>query len=551
MNRIGSILSCAHQKLTAQSGILLVGMTLVFAALQPVAADIPSFPNDSANHWAYQTLADLAQKGIMGASVDANRFGRESMNRFEFASAVSRLVATVQEPSKAQALVQRGQLSVADLNSIQVLVDAFRGELIAMGADTRKATADVALLRSQLDTVKKTADRALATAAGAYGVGIYSTAKCTISGYVQIRAEGAASSDRARFPEGTSHKQSTLNGNYGQGGNSEGFALRRMYLRLGGQETPNLKYAVSFNFVGNVNGSGAQASTLDAYGAYTFGDGSKKNLTLTAGQFPTPFGYLVPMASSVQIAPERPSGFSPDTTVGGLFPSQDWDRGAMVSYGPGKLRASVAVINGNGRVCENSNRRFDNAYRVAYAAGTKWSGGVSYYDGALTGTGTGTSYTNPKRKLHGVDLQYQQPTGAFGIAEYMAGTYEQRQYFKESTSLTALQTEGFVPGNKIATYYVLSGYTWSGTGSHPFTLAAQYDWLNRSASGVDAATALAGGASGSSFVDENVSFGSLYFLDKLTRVRVWYTSPLNVAHAAGSTAPDHIGFYTAELQFRY
>jgi hypothetical protein len=430
----------------------------------------------------------------------------------------------------------------------------------------------IAALKKQLSDVQKTADQALLQANHSYGAGSGAKSPYKIYGYAQFRYEGVGSDSRSRFPIGTNaHSQGPYNGNYGQGASANGFDVRRAQLFFSGNVTPNTKYCLGTVYTGAVTASSSsQVALLDSWAAYTFGDGSCKNPTITAGQFGQVFGYTIGASSSTRYFPERPLAFGVDktytlangssttTTPTGLWLSQDYDKGVSVGYGPGKWHGTFALVNGEGRDSENKQDGVDKVGHITYAIDKVTSIGTSYYNGNLP-VQSGTSIT-PKRELYGIDFQYQPPTGAFALAEGLEGTYESRSFFDEAlaTNDGNFYNQAYAPGNKVQGYYLLSGYTWHGTGAHPFTLAAGYDYLNRSSSGIDSptvsiasASTYAGGASGSNWVDSDVSMGAMYNLDKMTRLRFWYTLPTNVAHAEGTTDPTKIAEYTMELQVKY
>ena len=59
------------------------------------------------------------------------------------------------------------------------------------------------------------------------------------------------------------------------------------------------------------------------------------------------------------------------------------------------------------------------------------------------------------------------------------------------------------------------------------------------------------GASGSSFDDEDLGYGALWNLDRQIRLRLWYTHPNKVAHAANVAEPKKVDMLTTEIQVRY
>jgi hypothetical protein len=298
----------------------------------------------------------------------------------------------------------------------------------------------------------------------------------------------------------------------------------------------------------------------EGYVSYTFGNGDlARNPTVTAGKYANPYGYQLPLSSSLILAPERPLAFNEGGV--GLFANQDYDTGVQLFYPYGQLKLSLNAVNGTGLVSNDVDRRVDGIYRLSWLDKSKVLGiGGSYYDGQLPGTGVGLGnpaanppvkpYAAGQKQLYGADVQAIWPSGPFLLGEYIAGKYEKRTYFDNTVAggLSPVTTT-FAPGNHVEGWYVQGGYTFDPKGRHPVTLGMSYDVFRRSTSGVPASAP--GGASGSSFDDINIGGGILYWLDPAARVRLWYESPESVAHAAGQPEPDHIGLFTAELQLRF
>ena len=525
-------------------------------------AQAASFPDVSANHWAYQAVQDLAAKGYVKGYPDGKFLGGRAMTRYEFATVIDRIVQTVSDLStkvSAGAPPPETPAGVAvtqdDLNKVNALVDTFRTQLDAIqseiNGDPTKGTVGFqdqidALRQDVLDTkeiLAKTTD----AANNSYGVG--SSRKFQISGYVQARAVGGARS-RDRFPQGTSAVSGGYNGNYSQGGNPNSFELRRARLKVQGAVTNNTKYAIQIDTSGAVTAGATpnqQVTVREGYVAYTFGSGdANKYPTLTAGEFATPFGYQLPASTAVILTPERPLAFSESGV--GLFASQDYDKGVQVGYNtpqqlsflPSGIKLTAAFVNGTGRSGEENDRRIDQVYRAAYQTTDKQLGvGVSYYDGQVGAAGVGTNFGR-KKQLFGADAQFASNAGPFVNAEYVSGKFEQRTFFATPAALTP--TTAFAAGNRVEGYYGQGGYTFGPLGSHPFSLFVSYDRFRRAAGGA---------GSSSAYDDENVGYGGTYNLDKATRLRVYYIKPDKVAHAPTALEPPRIAQTTAELQVRF
>ena len=561
-------------------GLATLGIALSASQAHAQAAPFLDTPT---NHWAYESVQDLAKRGIVIGYPDGTYGGKRPMTRYEFAVAIERALMTIDAMVKAQAgtpapagTPPTNYVTQDQLNELQALVDKFRPELDTIQADLKTAQDNIDALRADVLDAKALANKAQATADNSYGVG--ANRKFQISGYLQARfqsADGYGQGTRARFPQGVSSKAGSYNGNYAQGGNVDSFEVRRARLKFSGQVTANTKYAIQIDTSGAITAGAApnqQVTVKEGYVAYTGGNGdASKNLTFTAGEFATPFGYILPSSMSNSITPERPLAFS--EAGYGLFNSQDYDKGVQIGYNtphqlafiPSGLKLTFAAVNGNGRIGEASDRKIDTIYRIAYQTPSKvLSVGASYYlgqiqdpDSGVAGgsllNNTGPGYTGAKKELYGVDGQLAIPTGTsqlFVNAEYVGGLYEERTFFTGTASSltngTALQTV-YAKDNHVDGYYVQGGYTFGATGSHGFTLAANYDELKRGEGPKNAYNT--GGSS--AYDDENLGYGALYNLDRATRLRVWYTRPTNIAHQPGFASPTNYGLLIGEVQVKF
>lgn len=533
-------------------GVCLAGAAFAPAAsAQETAAPAASaaFPDVPANHWAYEAVRRLSDQGYVRVYADGSYLGDRSLTRYEFATIVDRILQTLAQvrsatPDAAAPAVHPTQ---DDLNTIQVLVDTFKTQLADIQSDVAKGQADITALRAEVGTLRKdvldakeAAGKAQATANSSYGSG--AKRKFTISGYIQARYITPSKSNSKDFPAGTPADYNPVNGTYERGTAGSTFAVRRTRIKFAGEVTANTRYAIQID-----TGAGASNAVTgkEAYIVYTLGDGSDKNLSITAGQFQNPFGYDLPLSSSLVLSGERPLAFNEATLTGGPFSGQDFDRGITLGYGHGPVKYTAAFVNGTGTSGgTDTNRQVDRILRVAFKNPKPGlSGGVSYYDGALASkyaSGPLTGFRQGDKQLLGVDAQLAFAHGAFLQSEYIGGKFDQRAYYA-SPDATALTT-AFIPGNKISGYYVQGGYTWGLDGRHPFTAGAMYDVFNRAASGP---------ASSSSYDDVNLGYGVLYNLDPQTRLRFWYNSPSKVTHLAGTASPDKLGLFTSELLVKF
>jgi len=535
----------------------LVAIGAAFGAPQAHAQAAP-FLDTPTNHWAYESVQDLAKRGIVIGYPDGTYGGKRPMTRYEFAVAIERALMTIDQMVKgtpAPGVPAPTTLTQDQLNEVQALIDKFRPELDTIQADLKTAQDNIDALRADVLDAKALANKAQATADAAYSSD--PKAKFVISGYVQARYTAASAGQGAenRFPQGVPGGSGAYNGNYLGGSNGSSFDLRRARVKFSGQVTGNTRYSVQIDTQGATTTSNQQVTVREGYVAYTGGNGNPaKNLTTTAGLFATPFGYQLPASTANILTPERPLAFNEGSA--GLFNGQDYDKGVQFAYNTGEkflfmpagLKLSAALINGSGRTSDDSDSFKDQVYRIAYQTPSKVLGiGGSYYYGqidtpatlAAPAAGIGSTYTGRKKELYGADAQITLPAGPFLNAEYVGGVYEQKSYFASPTATTLTTT--YAKDNHVDGYYVQGGWTFAQSGSHPLTLAAQYDTLKRGE----------GPGGSGAYTDENVGYGALYNLDKATRLRLWYTRPDKVAHLAGTPEPPVYGLFSGEIQVKF
>jgi hypothetical protein len=361
----------------------LIGLGTLSAA-PIVHAQQATFPDVPANHWAYQAVQDLADKGYVKGYPDGKFLGKRALTRYEFATVIDRMAQTIGDLS---AQIKAGQpvttptgtpVTQDDLNKVNALVDGFGKQLADIQSVTAGATSpfqgQLDALRAQIVDLQKATGKAQQTADNSYGSG--ADRKFQISGYVQARYFETGKSEK-NFPQGTAATNGSYNGNYAQGGNNESFELRRARLKVSGAVTPNTKYAIQIDTSGAIT-TGAttnqQVTVREGYVAYTFGSGDPaKAATVTAGEFATPFGYELPSSTANILTPERHLVTSEASY--GIMANEDYDKGVQLSYNtpqqligflPGGLKLSASFINGTGRASEDTDRRIDQVYHVAY-----------------------------------------------------------------------------------------------------------------------------------------------------------------------------------------
>ena len=561
----------SRTRLFGAAAVLLLTGGLSAGLAGSASAQAAPFLDTPTNHWAYEAVQDLAKKGIVIGYPDGTFGGKRPMTRYEFAVALDRALRTVSDMISANPPAGTPAVSAVtqdDINRLQALIDKFRPELDTIQTNLTAAQDNIDALRADVLDAKALAAKAQDTANNSYGVG--ADRKFQISGYIQARYQqvSAGQGALARFPQGVPGGAGSYNGNYLSGSSPSTFDVRRARLKFTGAVTGNTKYGVQIDTSGAVT-SGAnanqQVTVREAYVAYTGGNGSAaRNLTATAGLFANPFGFALPGSMANFISPERPLAFS--ESGAGLFTNQDYDKGLQLSYNTGQqllflpagLKLTAAVINGSGRTSDDSDGFKDQVYRVGYQSPNKVvSVGGSYYYGQINTSGvpaniaggalagTGPQYTGRKKELYGADAQVVTPFGPFVNVEYVGGLYEQRSFFGSPGAVA--QTTVYAKDNHVDGYYANGGWTFGGAGSHPLTLAYQYDVLRR---GEGKANGFNPGGS-SAYTDENNGYGVLYGLDKATRLRFWYEKADRVAHLAGTPEPPRYGLFTGEIQVKF
>jgi hypothetical protein len=142
--------------------------TLAMAWSRPAVAQEP-FKDLDPNHWAYQAVKDLQEKGIVIGYPNGYFAGKRTLTRYEFAVAIQRLLNKIGtgtqgpqgekgEPGPAGPQGPPGEIPAEQLAEIRRLLDEFKNELAALGTDVRAArsridalAADVADIKNRLD----------------------------------------------------------------------------------------------------------------------------------------------------------------------------------------------------------------------------------------------------------------------------------------------------------------------------------------------------------------------------------------------------------------
>lgn len=556
------------------SGIGVTGHPAMAQTAVDSSSTSSAFPDTPQNHWAYEAVQDLANKGLVKGYPNGTFIGNRSLSRYEFATVIDRMLQTLEDikaaPSPAAAAPQ---VTEDDLNKIQVLVDTFQTQLNAIQDDVKKSDDDIEALRQDVLDTKALVKKAQDTADHSYGTSL--NRKFSITGLVEARLTTTTTNNHNSFPQGYSSDGAggagPFNGNYDQLSAPTQAQVRRARIIMNGAPTNNTTYKIQLDVAGPVKAgpgvtANSQISVLEAWGQYAFGDGSSKYPAIALGEFANPFGWILPASPAAWLTPERPLAFSEATNVG-LFDQQDYDKGLRLVYAPGNIRLVYAAVNGAGRQSENTTGHLDSVFHASYTSTDKqFNLGASYYDGLIDRPSPGatvTAFPEPKKQLVDVDAEINLNDGAFLQGEWVNGLYEKRAYYDQNLMTTAnplgadtLQVDNYVKGNHVNGYYVWGGYTFRKTSNHALTFGVDYDVFQRSMSAQNnSQNSLQSGqpfySSGSAFDDVNYGGGVMYNLDKSTRLRFWYEDPTEVAHAPGTPEPPKIGLYTAEMLVRF
>jgi hypothetical protein len=152
-------------------------LIVVFALLAAPAFAQGPFNDVPTDHWAYDAVNQLQKDGIVIGYPDGTFGGRRAMSRYEFATAIARLLPLISEadlsnyvtkPELQQAIAgikttEAQDLSnlatKADVDAIKKLVDEFRDELAALGVDVDALKRDVAALCARVDALEAEQNR--------------------------------------------------------------------------------------------------------------------------------------------------------------------------------------------------------------------------------------------------------------------------------------------------------------------------------------------------------------------------------------------------------
>jgi hypothetical protein len=141
-------------KKVALSIAALLVLAVVSPAFSQPFADVPT------DHWAFDAIAELAAKGLVEGYPDGTFKGDRAMTRYEMAMVVARILARVEAikipPPPPPVKIPPPEVTRADIQTLQRLINEFRAELAALGVRVTAVEEELAALRGRLDNTKVT-----------------------------------------------------------------------------------------------------------------------------------------------------------------------------------------------------------------------------------------------------------------------------------------------------------------------------------------------------------------------------------------------------------
>lgn len=151
-----------------KTAYLLIVAVLVLAA--PAFAQGP-FNDVPTDHWAYDAVNKLQNDGIIIGYPDGTFGGKRAMSRYEFATAIARMLPLLDQDLSAYATKAELQQAIAglkipegadlskmatkaDLDALKRLIDEFRDTLAQLGVDVDALKRDVAALAARVDALE-------------------------------------------------------------------------------------------------------------------------------------------------------------------------------------------------------------------------------------------------------------------------------------------------------------------------------------------------------------------------------------------------------------
>ena len=129
------------RSIIASSAMILATSTLAFA--EPFS-DVP------ANHWAYEAVNSMVEKGIIQGYPDNTFKGNTSVTRYQMAMMTAQALASISDG--------RGNVAGSDLNELEKLTTEFADELTLLGVKITNLEDDMQDLKDGVTGLKKDMD---------------------------------------------------------------------------------------------------------------------------------------------------------------------------------------------------------------------------------------------------------------------------------------------------------------------------------------------------------------------------------------------------------
>ncbi|HEY3248561.1 MAG TPA: S-layer homology domain-containing protein [bacterium] len=143
------------KKVALAFAALLVLMVVAPAFSQPFA-DVPT------DHWAFDAIAELAAKGIIEGYPDGTFKGDRALTRYEMAMVIARVLARIEAikipPPPAPVKIPPPEVTRADIQTLQRLINEFRAELAALGVRVTAVEEELTALKARVDNTFITGD---------------------------------------------------------------------------------------------------------------------------------------------------------------------------------------------------------------------------------------------------------------------------------------------------------------------------------------------------------------------------------------------------------
>lgn len=309
------------------------GMTGETVDAQAQIDALKDIPHDS---WAYQSIIDLVNDGIIVGYPDGTFKGNRPLTRYEAAVMVERAVAYLTKKLANPATAS--DVSQKDIKTLRDLLDQLRGDIVALRmrvgdidsrlktVEAKQSTDEATFARAKIGLVDQIRGGSFNDQVAAYnGDGralLPSVGLAPISGQTQVGPGGNVSSNR-----------------YLTGNNTQGYGYNLLRVLLDGQLDKATSYHIRVENVYNWDTSNAfQAGAVN--GSTTFGGDATASPNFTGGTYPRSTGIRFNYAYAQY---QDPNGFlaeagrinETDGTLGLAWADQF--NGGIVGYVKGPL----------------------------------------------------------------------------------------------------------------------------------------------------------------------------------------------------------------------